>query len=58
MVAEEISRIADEWPAIEQLLPLCDDAMNRAAQTGQVEAGERIAEAISARFSSLIEDLK
>lgn len=38
--------IADDCPIAATLLPLCDEAGNRAAETGQNEAAERIAKAI------------
>lgn len=46
---EACAKVAEEWEPVERLLPLCDDDANRAAHTGQYEAGERIAEAIRAR---------
>lgn len=58
ILGEEITRIAEEWPAIKRLLPLCDDAMNGAAETGQVEAGERIADAQRTRLSEIMDGLK
>jgi len=43
---ERCAKVADDYEPMEQLLPFCGEAENKAAATGQHEAAERIAAAI------------